>query len=535
MRNKKNWVRLIAVLLGMTLLAGLFSGCGNDNEPKEEGVKKLKVGIPRSAVVTDYYDNSFTAYIEEQLGAEIEFELFSNASEALNQLSLMCAANEELPDVLVGFSTMSGSVMFNYGEEGFFIDMKDLIEKYGQEFKAHMAELPKEEYDRVMDFITQPETGAIYGLPTYSAVVTSDYMQNQMLINTQWLAAVGMEAPKTVDELYDVLVAFRDEDPNGNGKADELPMLSPSIYYYVINAYLYYDSKNPFNITDGKVWSPTVSDEYREALSFLCKLYDEGLIKFDIPAADAKNTISGNGTTARVGIWCGSPTSDINYSNKVLDQYDILEPLSDATGKGGYLVERPKDLLITGHITKDCKDPDLAMQFLDLCFNDGVVTRRRHGEEGTYWVWEEEAKPNRFGAMSHIHILNADIFSPNNVTWGSLLPSIYTDYNYLTMSASTSGTDAEIGRIYGAQTVLAESFRKPEETVVNLKLTLSERHERENISGKIFTTAQQYFSLFLSGKLDPANDDDWNKYKNEMEACGLSRLIEIYQNAYDRQ
>lgn len=533
MKRNKKMTRAMGILLAVVMTLGLLAGCGG-NGSSSGGGKKLTIGIPQSAVVTDYYNNSFTKYIEEKLGAEIEFVLFSNANEAMNQLSLMCAAGDELPDVLVGFSNMSGSLMYEYGEDGFFIDMKDLIDQYGTEFKAHMEALPQDEYDRVMDFITKPDTGAIYGLPTYSAVTISDYMQSQMMINTQWLNTLGLDAPTTIDELYDVLVAFRDEDPNGNGKADELPMLSPAIYYYVLNAFVYYDSANPYNITDGKVWAPTVSAEYRQALSYLCKLYDEGLMKFDIPANDAKSTISGNGTTARVGIWCGNPQTDMNHSAQVLDQYDVLEPLADKTGKGGYLVERPRDLLLTGHITKDCEDTALAMRFLDCCYEDGAVTRRRHGEEGTNWAWVDTAEPNIFGGMSHIKVLNSDLFGSNNVTWGSLLPNVYTDENYLTIASTAPGIDKEIARILYAQTELAQSWRKPAETVVNLKLTIDERAERENINGKISTTTSQYFGMFLSGQLDPAKDADWNKYVSDMEACGLSKLVDIYQAAYDR-
>ncbi len=537
MKTRKNLTRVAALILSVLMVAGLLSGCGGNGggNGSGSGNGKLKIGIPQSAVVTDYYNNSFTRYIEEKLGAEVEFVLFSNANEAMNQLSLMCAAGDELPDVLIGFSNMSGSLMYEYGQDGFFIELNDLIDRYGTEFKKHMEALPQDEYDRVMDFITKPDSGAIYGLPTYSAVTISDYMQNQMVINRQWLNILGLEAPTTVDELYDVLVAFRDEDPNGNGKADELPMLSSGIYYYIINAFVYYDSMNTYNITDGKVWSPAVCDEYREALTYLCKLYDEGLIKFDIPANDAKSTISGSGTTARVGIWSGNPQLQVNASSQVLDQYEALEPLSDETGKGGYLVEWPRDLLLTGHITKDCEDPELAMRFLDLCYEDGVVTRRRHGEEGTNWVWVEEAEPNTFFGMSHIKVLDGDLFNSNNVTWGSLMPSIYTDDNYLTIASTAGGYATEMSRIVHAQTELAQTWRKPAETVVNLKLTLEERAERENINGKITTTTSQYFGMFLSGQLDPTKDADWNKYVNDMEACGLSKLVGIYQAAYDRQ
>lgn len=534
MKKGKKMTHVMGFILTLVMVLGLLSGCGGTTNPSGGNSGKLTIGIPQSAVVTDYYNNSFTKYIEEKLGAEVEFVLFSNANEAMNQLSLMCAAGDELPDVLIGFSNMSGSLMYEYGEDGFFLDMKPLIDQYGTEFKAHMEALPQDEYNRVMDFITKPDTGAIYGLPTYSAVTISDYMQNQMYINRQWLSTLGLEVPTNVDELYDVLVAFRDEDPNNNGKADELPMLSPGIYYWIINAFVYYDSVNPYNITDGKVWAPTVSGEYRQALSYLCKLYNEGLMKFDMPANDAKSTISGNGTTARVGIWCGNPQTAVNASAQVLDQYEVLEPLADETGKGGYLVEWPRDLLLTGHITKDCKDPALAMRFMDICYNDGVVTRRRHGEEGTNWVWVEEAQPNIFFGMSHIKVLNGDLFNSNNVTWGSLMPSVYTDENYLTI-ASDTGIGKEYARMLHAQTELAQTWRKPAQTVVDLKLTLEERAERESINGKLNTTTSQYFGMFLSGQMDPAKDADWNKYVSDMEACGLSRLAEIYQAAYDRQ
>lgn len=545
MKRSGNFTRVMTLLLAVMMMLGVLAGCGGGNEPQtgeagsggatqDAGEKVLTVGIPQSAVVTDYYSNSFTAYIEDKLGAKIEFVLFSNANEAMNQLALACAAGDELPDVLVGFSNMSGSLMYEYGRDGFFLPLNDLIEQYGTEFKAHMDALPQDEYDRVMDFITKPDDGVIYGLPTYSAVTISDYMQNQMYINKQWLSTLGLEAPKNIDELYDVLVAFRDEDPNNNGRADELPMLSPAIYYYVINAFVYMDANYPYDITDGKVWAPQVSDEYRQALTYLCKLYDEKLIKFDIPSADAKSTISGDGTTAKVGIWCGNPQTDANHSCEVLDQYEVLEPLADATGKGGYLVNRPRDLLLTGHITRDCEDTELAMRFLDLCYEDGAVTRRRHGEEGTNWIWTDTEEPNIYGGMSHIKVLNGDLFNSNNVTWGSLLPSVYTDENYLTI-ASSSGIGKEYARLLHAQTGLTQTWQMPEETIVGLKLDLDERAERENISGKMSTTSSQYFGLFLSGSLDPEKDSDWEKYVKDMEACGMNDLVAIYQAAYDRK
>ncbi len=555
MKTLKRVRWIAALLLAMAMLLTAVTGCQNSSgttsaptgsnptgnassgetgAPKQ---KKLLIGIPQSAVVTDYDNNSFTDYMEEKLGAEIEFQLFSNPSEAMNQLTLMCAGGDPLPDVLVGFSDMSGSMMYQYGEEGFFIDMKDLIDQYGTEFKAHMAALPQNEQDRVWDFITHPGTGEVFGLPTYSAISITDYLQCSMQINEQWLRTLGLEKPTNTQELYDVLVAFRDRDPNGNGRPDELPMLGFSqITYYILNAFVYMDNKYPFNITDGKIWYPGISDEYRQAMIFLKKLYDEKLIKFDVSLTDMKSTVSANGKIAKVGIWIGQPESDVNSSTEVLDQYGVLAPLADETGKGGYLVERPRDLLMTGHITKDCKDPELAMKFLDLCFEDGAVTRRRHGEKGKNWEWSEEARSNIYGTESHIMITGQSVFVADNVTWGSLLPSIYTDYNYLTVydAVEAGSFRAEVARILIGQMELINTWKRPEETIAYLKLTLDERKEREEINGKIFTTNTQYFSQFMSGKKDLANDKDWKEYLDKMEACGLSRLTAIYQAAYDR-
>ena len=43
-------------------------------------------------------------------------------------------------------------------------------------------------------------------------------------IRKDWLRKLGLKEPKTVEELYEVLIAFRDKDPNGNGKKDEIPV-----------------------------------------------------------------------------------------------------------------------------------------------------------------------------------------------------------------------------------------------------------------------------------------------------------------------
>jgi putative aldouronate transport system substrate-binding protein len=67
-----------------------------------------------------------------------------------------------------------------------------------------------------------------------------------------WLDALGLEEPETIDEFHEMLLAFKNDDPNGNGVADEIP-LSAAMgrpYYnndtaldlYIMNAFTYDDA-----------------------------------------------------------------------------------------------------------------------------------------------------------------------------------------------------------------------------------------------------------------------------------------------------
>ena len=56
-------------------------------------------------------------------------------------------------------------------------------------------------------------------LPTIGMGDTSIWPRGPLWYNGDWLKALDVkELPKSVDEFYDLLVRFRDEDPNGNGK-----------------------------------------------------------------------------------------------------------------------------------------------------------------------------------------------------------------------------------------------------------------------------------------------------------------------------
>ena len=135
--------KLISSLLVFIMLCGLLTGCGDKKAPEVEG-GTLKVGIPQSITITDYNENAFTKYLEEKTGAEIEFVFFSStASEYRQQLALMASSNEEFPDVLTGFWSLGTNTANMYGQDGYFIDLTELIDTYGDAYKAQYKKQPE--------------------------------------------------------------------------------------------------------------------------------------------------------------------------------------------------------------------------------------------------------------------------------------------------------------------------------------------------------------------------------------------------------
>ena len=65
--------------------------------------------------------------------------------------------------------------------------------------------------------------GKIYGLLGRYESLYENSGDGIQIINQAWLDAVGKELPTTLDEYTEVLRAFKEQDPNGNGQADEIP------------------------------------------------------------------------------------------------------------------------------------------------------------------------------------------------------------------------------------------------------------------------------------------------------------------------
>lgn len=523
--------RIISSLLVVIMLCGLLAGCGK----KEVEGGTLKVGIPQSITIKDYNENAFTKYLEEKTGAEIEFVYFtSSASDYRQQLALMASSNEEFPDVLTGFWSLGTNTVNMYGQDGYFMDLTELIKDYGDAYQAQYDKQSEKMQKFITQRMTDDETGAIYGMP-YVTQITVDNMQSIMYINQKWLDKVGMKAPTTIDELYAVLRAFKTQDPNGNGKADEIPMLGgDAIMNYVMNAYIYYEKAHPYNVKDGKVFEPYTTDEYREGLRTLRQMCKEGLysdLSFTVTAKnDLKNLYTPSTGVAQVGIICGHPSSYTNTFSAVLDEYTAMGALADATGKGGYEVISDDNVFLSAFITKDCENPELAMQFLDCFYEDETVTRMRRGEKDVDW----KVAPGKdiTGEEVPNSVINGQAFFEGSQTWGQMFHGICTAQNFSVSMETQDQGEARAIKLLAESYKFMKNANVKEDTVRNLEYTNDEFKVKEQYESTLNNYVTEQAKLFVMGTKDI--EKDWDAYIKQIDDLGLAKVLQFKQSAYDR-
>ncbi|MCX4372742.1 MAG: extracellular solute-binding protein [Dysosmobacter sp.] len=216
------------------------------------------------------------------------------------------------------------------------------------------------------------------------------------IINKKWLEAVNKEVPTTLDEYYEVLKAFKEQDPNGNGQADEIPycfaedMWCASItndigMWGIGNGYG--DTNSNFHIRDGKVSGTVNTPEYREYLEFFHKLYAEGLIDaegFSQNTEVFSNKIKNN----QVGTYYSWTALEYLSSEQEKD-WVVLPTIAAKEGVQPVAngeIDRSTINKNGWVITTQCEHPEAALRLWDYLARDAESKMTvAMGEKGTLW------------------------------------------------------------------------------------------------------------------------------------------------------
>ena len=519
---------------------------------KEGEDNVITIGLVASANVTSYDDNKYTQWLEVQTGVDIQFVQFSgSASDAKTQIALMIAGGEELPDITLGIG-VGKAIMKEYGRDGYFLNLSSYLatdayylnRSLREQFSTEEAY--KDMVQTIKGTIMDPKTQGMYGFP--SAWVTPlDTSDNPMAINQQWLDALGLEAPTTIDELYDVLVAFRDGDPNGNGKKDETPMVGRDgqrfydVVSYIINAYIYYLPNYKVFVENDTVYSFYDQPEFREALIFINKLVKEGLLSpltWTQSSAEMRALMNPSQGELTVGIGA-IPVENYEQGNASVDAYVPLDYLDDYTGRGGYFPMYDHTIQYSGHITVDCDNPRLAFRLLDFMASSDSYLRQYYGEYGVDWdyVPEGETMPGHSGGDAKVIVYNDSVFQSVNAQNWHMQYTMASEGFWQRYQPAYDGSYG--GKIYGdLQTHYQHCLDRgqPEQFFSVMARNDEEDEIFNEYNADLNSFVSQARAKFCTGELDPSNDAHWEQYLNDLYSLHYKEAwVDVAQGVWDRE
>jgi len=224
--------------------------------------------------------NWMCQYIDKYSGLEIDWTIID--SSAANERIALMLNSGDMPDAILGKSFNVNDIV-QYGmTEGMFRPINDLL-VYAPNLTAYLDENPS-----IKSAITAPD-GNIYGFPNFANIWSYDV---RFFVQTSWLETVGVEMPTTLAEFKDMLIAFRDNDVNGNGDAtDEIPWVGAwadgqNERRFIFNALGYVSSGSNLAIDytgdETQIIYMPYAEKYKDFLIYMNDLWNEGLLDPDM-------------------------------------------------------------------------------------------------------------------------------------------------------------------------------------------------------------------------------------------------------------
>ena len=302
----KKLALVLAALLVFTSVPALAvnwneTGLPIVNEPYSFSIFLDDSGLPEDKVMFPI--------LEEMTGITIDWRMAPYQVQT-EKLGIELSSGD-YADVIAGW-TLGDKDLIELGmNDQTFLPLEDLFEKYAPNI-MEVLEKPG-----VRASMTLPD-GHIYSIPYVVAEPEVFYIP---YINQQWLDRLGLEMPTTPAELKEVLIAFRDQDANGNGDpSDEIPFsgdpnnldISKLAGWWGVDAAGAKNQFPYFALVDGKITFNANTEGYKQFILFFADLYKEGLIDPEIFTQDVA-TWSAKGKQDLYGV-------DISYGPS--DAYD---------------------------------------------------------------------------------------------------------------------------------------------------------------------------------------------------------------------
>ena len=487
--------------------------------------EEIHVGVMKRVLHTTSFDEMpFTQMWEEGTNIHVVWNEIPETSWA-DQIN-MYFASDDLDDAYVSCYGISDSLALKYAQAGQIIPLNDLLANYAPNISARLEKFPN-----VKSLSTAPD-GNIYALSRYE--YEGSDINCFLYINQEWLDALDLEVPTTTDELYDVLVAFKTKDPNGNGIADEIPLSSIGDFskqdYSFFNLFGMFGLPTDMNglvIKDGTVTFAPTADGWKDGIKFFNKLFEEGLLDNEtFIQGEQQLTAKGSAEDAQLGMLLGWNAFNYVGSNRKETYISIPYPSADGYEAAMYSSGAGCGLNKNAvFITNAAEKPEVVMAWLDWpSSSDELSVQAAYGPIG-YNLIEDDTG-----------MLVYETATPEGMTFG--------EYRHKWSIATCSPTIHDVveykdtGFFYGNPNNVekaeeCDKFRDQAvvESMPPAYMEIEDSETIANIQSDIMNQVLQMSARWISGESDV--DADWDSYISTLNGIGLEEYVSLYQKAYD--
>ena len=547
---RKNRILLLFVAM-MLFIGSMMSGCQKDaagpsdsNAPDDttDGeqseptvITYYRPGVSRN-VITDWNDAIWVQELEKQLNIKIDFQGPDTTDDYTAAASIMLASGTLTDLFYFNFLQYDGGLAAAIEDEV----AVNISEKYKDKVPNWFSIL--DENEGVRRAVTLEDgTSALF------CHVDLDLARGAywgMGIRQDWLDKLNLKTPTTMDELYDVLVAFRDQDPNGNGLQDEIPLsdyfLTGANYMFttmdLVSAFgiLYQEPQlDPYtgnvnywiNVDDGK--------NFEECVTTLHQWYNEKLIDQEFSTQDG-TAMEAKITSDLVGVTHVWPSNFNNY-NTLLRQTvpdATFEGLPAMKGKDGKAYSpnsalvRPAAAIEGTVITPQAEEDgtiDACLKLIDFMYSEEGSDIINWGVEGVSYTVDDDGTKHWSDAVANDpeYTINDMVHLYATPTVGAF-PKIMSYDAWASIELNTE------------QSVQAHKLWAAADTSLllpGLTLGSEESSEYATIMNDVNTAILENFVKFIIGTRPLSEVPD---LVQQCKDLGIEDAMSYYQSAYDR-
>ncbi|MDT5029782.1 MAG: putative aldouronate transport system substrate-binding protein [Micromonosporaceae bacterium] len=544
--------KLVVALTVATALAA--AGCTSDNT---QAAPKAEFGADGKVIIdvlspadqdTNLSTNAVTKLMSDKFKIQFRFQTTTFDAGAAKQKRQVALASGDYPDLFFLIPWVDGftkAEVMKLGSQGVAVPLENLIKENAPNIQKAL------DSNKTLKEMSVAPDGHIYALPQWADCYHCTY-PDKLWINSTWLKKLNLQMPKTTEELRTVLRAFKTQDPNGNGKADEIPMTTDpqdsSLIAYLMGAFAY-DPVGANNgvrsllvLNGGKVDTPVNKDAWRQGLKYINSLYKEGLIDPGsfTQNASALQAIGNNPAAVQIG------SSPVLYPGIFIQlgskdgrdkQYDAVPPLTGPDGKSYTGLQYPTSNGYTFMLTnKASKEAQVAaIKMLDYIYSYEGELIAIAGPEGVGWTKPGPGDIALDAKSTPVYKPKPSAEVPKNVTWGAL-----AQYNNTLEYRNSQVVPTDIYDETGLERRLFQATKTYEGhedkaqffPAASVWPDPSATSELATLKTNLDSYVTQGQLAFITGSKNI--DTDWDAFVKGLDGVGMKRYLELNQQAYDK-